>query len=136
MAPADCAYPGWLDLGDAVAIAYGPSEGYDGAADPKKSASWLIAKVCTPFRSPHDDAARPDCHVTPQGSWEVPRHLPEILGGSTSPRSSRPGCHVTPVDLTAHLRCSVDLTEHIRCSEGSHRASEMPGQSHRASEML
>ena len=54
MAPADCAWPGWLDLGDAVAIAYGPSEGCDGAADPKKSASWLIAKVCTPFRSPHD----------------------------------------------------------------------------------
>ena len=34
-------------LGDAVAIAYGPSEGYAGAADPKDAARQLIAKVRT-----------------------------------------------------------------------------------------
>ena len=45
MAPAHCAWPGWLDLGDAVAIAYGPSEGYAGAADPKDAARYVIHKV-------------------------------------------------------------------------------------------
>jgi hypothetical protein len=46
MAPAHCPWSGWLDLGDAVAIAYGPSEGYAGVADTKDSARKLIDKVC------------------------------------------------------------------------------------------
>ena len=45
MAPKGSAYEGWLDLGDLVALAYGPSDGYAGAVDPKDSASKLINKV-------------------------------------------------------------------------------------------
>ena len=45
MAPEGSEYEGWLDLGDAVAIAYGPSDGYAGAVDPKDAAQKLISKV-------------------------------------------------------------------------------------------
>ena len=38
MAPADCEWAGWLDLGDMVAIAYGPFGDYTGAANPRNSA--------------------------------------------------------------------------------------------------
>ena len=67
MAPAHCAWPGWLDLGDAVAIAYGPSEGYAGAASPKDAAQKLINKVRS---SEPGELARPA---------EVERH-PSLLG--------------------------------------------------------
>jgi len=45
MAPKGSAYEGWLDLGDLVALAYGPSDGYAGAANPKNAACQLISKV-------------------------------------------------------------------------------------------
>ena len=45
MAPKGSAHEGWLDLIDVVALAYGPSDGYAGAVDPKDSASKLINKV-------------------------------------------------------------------------------------------
>ena len=46
--PSTFPWPGWLDLGDAVAIAYGESEGYEGATNPKDAAQKLINKVCAP----------------------------------------------------------------------------------------
>ena len=45
MAPKGSAHEGWLDLGDVVALAYGPSDGYAGAANPKNAACQLISKV-------------------------------------------------------------------------------------------
>ncbi len=65
MAPAHCAWPGWLDLGDAVAIAYGPSEGYEGAGNPKDAAQKLINKV----RFPVLHAFEP----RPAEVWKEPR---------------------------------------------------------------
>ena len=52
MAPKGSAYEGWLDLGDVVALAYGPSDGYDGAVDPKDAASQLIKRVHPRLTSP------------------------------------------------------------------------------------
>jgi hypothetical protein len=71
MAPEGSEYEGWLDLGDAVAIAYSPSVGYAGAANPNDSARKLIDKV------------RGD---TPSSIEPLPTsHLRTSFIGSTSP---------------------------------------------------
>ena len=58
MAPADCEWAGWLDLGDAVALAYGPFGDYSGAADPRDSARIAINKVRSEAQLPNQDLAR------------------------------------------------------------------------------